>query len=275
MAEGLVALRDRRSEVIAQLSEGYGADLIDIDELERRLDLAHGAASIVELDALVADLAGIGSTALVPASTALTIEDPERMSATKLRVLFGSVRRGGRWTVANKVELRVAFGNAELDFREASLAAGVTTIDVRITCGNLEVVVPPWLAVDVQVSAVLGNVEERHRVPPDHDPSRPILRFVGNVRLGNLEISTRLPGESARDARRRERRERKRLRGAPPTLPHPDDRESPKRGVTSARRVRARARGDNSLRARGYELRRASRAYPLQPSSRQGHDGVP
>ena len=43
---------------------------------------------------------------------------------------------------------------------------------------------------------------------------RPVLQLVGSVRLGNLEISTRLPGESSGDARRRERRERKQLRAA-------------------------------------------------------------
>jgi len=41
-----------------------------------------------------------------------------------------------------------------------------------------------------------------------------MLRIVGAVRFGNLEIATRLPGETDRDARRRERRERKQLRQA-------------------------------------------------------------
>jgi hypothetical protein len=60
----------------------------------------------------------------------------------------------------------------------------------------------------------MGSVEERHRVPPDADPARPVLRLTGAVRLGNLEIETRLAGESRGDAHRRERRERKQLRKA-------------------------------------------------------------
>jgi hypothetical protein len=55
-------------------------------------------------------------------------------------------------------------------------------------------------------------VTERHRVPPDADPARPMIRIVGSVRFGNLEITTRLAGETARDAYRREKRERKALR---------------------------------------------------------------
>jgi hypothetical protein len=218
MPDSLVALRDRRSQVIAQLSEGYASDLLDVDELDRRLDLAHGARTLAELDALVDDLGAATSKALVQtASTA--IDDPQRAASSKLRVIFGSVQRRGRWSVSNRVNVSVLFGDTELDFREASLGPGVTTIDIGVNFGNLEVVVPPWLAVDVDVSSMFGNVEERHRVPPHSEPGQPVLRFVGVVRFGNLEISTRLPGETARDARRREKGERKRLQREPKALP--------------------------------------------------------
>jgi hypothetical protein len=80
--------------------------------------------------------------------------------------------------------------------------------------GNFEVILPPNLAIDVDVSSFAGSVTERHRVPPEDDPARPLIRIVGSVTFGNLEITTRLPGETARDAYRREKRERKQLRKA-------------------------------------------------------------
>jgi hypothetical protein len=216
MVESLVALRDRRQQVIARLSEGYATDLLDVDELERRLDLAHGARSVAELDEIVADLAP--STALVTlASTA--IDDPNRAERKKLRVVMSNLERRGRWTVPRTLRLRVLWGNAELDFRDASLGPGTTTIDVGILMGNLDIILPPQLAVEVDVSSFMGSVAERNRMPPDADPARPILHITGAVRLGNLDISTRLPGESARDASKRERRERKQLREAHKALP--------------------------------------------------------
>jgi hypothetical protein len=211
--ESLVALRDRRELVIARLSEAYATDVFDVDELDRRLDLAHSLSTLAELDQLIADLAPATSTttALVPvASTA--IDDPTRPAEKRLRVIMGNVERGGHWVVAREQTVRVFWGNAELDFRNASIGPGVTTLRVRVIMGNVELVLPPQLAIDVDVSSFAGSVEERHRSPPEPDPSRPLLRVVGEVWFGNLEISTRLAGESARDARKRERRERKHRR---------------------------------------------------------------
>jgi hypothetical protein len=220
MAESLVALRDRREHVITRLSEAYAQDVFDVDELERRLDLAHGARSVAELDALIADLAPVAapSTALVIAG-ATAIDDPNRLDAKKQRVVLSSIERRGRWAVPRNLDLHVLWGNAELDFRDASLGAGVTTIHVRVLMGNVEVVLPPNLGIDVDVSSFAGSVTERHRVPPDDDPARPLIRIVGTVRFGNLEITTRLAGETARDAFRRERRERKQLRKESKALP--------------------------------------------------------
>jgi hypothetical protein len=208
----LVALRDRREQVIARLSEGYAQDLLDVDELDRRLDLAHAASTVAELDALVADLAPETGAALVPAGTR-AIDDPARASRKKLSVWFGNVERKGTWSVPLELRTRVVFGSGVLDFREASIGPGTTTVNVGVTFGSLELILPPGLAIDVDVSSLAGNVEERHRVPRTPDPDQPILRVTGGVRFGNLEISTRLPGETARDARRREKRERKQLAG--------------------------------------------------------------
>jgi hypothetical protein len=213
--ESLVALRDRREQVIVQLSDAYASDVIDIDELDRRLDLAHAGRTVAELDTLIADLglptASSPSTALVRAGS-FAIEDPTRPAEKRLRVVMGSVERRGPWIVAREHTVRVFWGNAELDFREASIGPGVTTVRVRVIMGNVELVLPPQLSVDVDVSSFAGSVEERHRSPAEPDPSRPLLQVVGEVWFGNLEISTRLPGESARDARKRERRERKQRR---------------------------------------------------------------
>ncbi|MBL0215089.1 MAG: DUF1707 and DUF2154 domain-containing protein [Myxococcales bacterium] len=188
-------LADRRDHVIHQLSAGFAGDHFEVDELERRLALAHAAESPRELDALVADL--------VPTSTAL-------VTARPLRVVLGSIERRGPWAVPPHLETRVVCGNVVLDLREARLAPGVTTIDVRVTMGSVEIIVPPGMAVEIEASSTLGNIEQRTEPSPFTTGS--VLRITGRVKLGNLEVGMLRVGESHRDARRRHRWERRMAR---------------------------------------------------------------
>lgn len=123
-----------------------------------------------------------------------------------MRIVFGSIERVGPWVVPSQLSARVLWGNLVLDLREARLGPGITTIDVRCTMGNVEVIVPPTVAVDVDVSSVLANVEE-HTAPSSQGAS--LVRIVGRVKLGNLEVTTRQHGETERDVRLRERWERR------------------------------------------------------------------
>jgi hypothetical protein len=190
-------LTDRRDLVIDRLSSGYAQGLLEVEELERRLVRAHDAQSPRELDELVTDLAPSAAT------TALVL-------AQRTRVTFGSVERTGPWAVPQQLSARVLCGHLLLDLREARLDPGVTTIEVHVTMGNVEVIVPPGVEVDVRASSFLGNAEER--IERTAGVRGPVVQIVGRVRLGNLEVETRRPGETARDARRRRRSERRAYR---------------------------------------------------------------
>lgn len=196
-------LSDRRDTVIDRLSSGYAQGYFEVEELERRLARAHAAQTTTELDALVTDLAPStrATTALVPSTQAALVP------AQRTRVIFGSIERTGRWTVPAQLSARVLCGSLVLDLREARLVAGETTIDVSVMMGNLEIVVPPGVEVDVGASSFLGHAEER--VERSTVPAGPIVRIVGRVRLGNLEVETRRVGETRRDARWRRRAERR------------------------------------------------------------------
>ena len=126
----------------------------------------------------------------------------------KLRAVLSSIERAGPWTVPQQLDVRVLWGNAELDLREAVLAPGVTTFHVSVTMGNLEIIVPHELPTQVEVHCVGGHVGQAPRGTHAVDPERPSLRIVGRVRAGNCEVETLLPGETRDDLHRRLRRER-------------------------------------------------------------------
>ncbi len=123
----------------------------------------------------------------------------DQMSAT-----FSSVERRGQWKVPRHLGVSVHMGSAELDLRQAVLLPGVSTIDVACNLGSVEIIVPPHIGVDVNVSTFMASVEHAEPLAPLlADLTRPIIRVTGSVRLGSCEIVTLLPGESSTDTARR------------------------------------------------------------------------
>jgi hypothetical protein len=206
----LVALRDQRERAIQRLSDSFVSDLLTVEEFEDRLARVHAATVVADVDALVADLTplpgGAASTALAPLSVNPALAVPPK----RIRSIFGNVERHGPWAVPARMDVSATFGNVELDFRDARFTTGVTELNARVVFGNLEIIVPPQLAVDCEGSSVLGNMEN-HGSGAVSDPDRPLLRIRGLAVFGNVEVHTRLPGESARDAQRRGKRESRAL----------------------------------------------------------------
>ncbi len=230
--ENLVAVRDRREQVIAILTEQFAKDVFEVDELDRRLDLVHRARSMAELEDLVADLGPLDVAA--PTSTALAprpVQEvaPHGWPAKKNFVaIFGGVVRKGRWTVPTRMRVVAVMGGIDLDFREADFAPGVTELHITCIMGGADIIVPPWLAIECDASAILGGFEELERGHGTPDPGRALLRITGLAIMGGVDIQTRMPGESRRQARRRVRKERKELAtAAPAALPRAEVRKLP------------------------------------------------
>lgn len=199
----LVAVRDRREAVIQRLSDGFATDLIDVDEFETRLSSAHAAQSIAALDALLVGLAPLPSDATTTALAPLSVHGELTVPRENIRATFGNVERHGAWSVPSALSARATFGNVVLDFREARFTAGVTELDARAAFGNLEIIVPPQLAVDCQGGSLFGNIETHGVDGGVPDPERPFLRVRGRAVFGNIEVHARLPGETAPAARKR------------------------------------------------------------------------
>ncbi|MCY1009884.1 LiaF-related protein [Nannocystis pusilla] len=199
-------LQRAREQARTRLGDGYALDLIDQDTLDERLEAVERAASVAEIDALTADLRPAATTALVPTAAALAVP----AAPTRLRVLFSSVDRTGAWHVAARTHVRVVFGNATLDLRQAVLPGGPIELDVNVVFGNLDIIIPPGWQLDNECGAILGSVEQLSGPPPPGKP-RQLLRVRGRVVFSSLTIHERLPGENAWGARKRRKREHKAL----------------------------------------------------------------
>ncbi len=209
------ALGEKREATIKTLIESFAADRLTVEEYESRLDLAHKAGDPASLEKLVRDL-----NAVVPASAApapvggrrVPAPRPEEVRERQFFVaVMGGVDRRGAWIPARKSFLLALMGGASLDFREARLPPGVTEIDMFVMWGGVEIIVPPDLIVDCGGMAIMGGFEHEGGSPVDAGPDTPVLKIGGFALMGGVEIVVRLPGESARDTKRRLREARKRL----------------------------------------------------------------
>ncbi len=135
----------------------------------------------------------------------------------RLAARMSSVERAGPWQVPPEVELRTWWGNVELDLREATFSPGTTTFDVLVTMGHVELIVPPHVEVRIEVESFAASIEQQGApatASAESEGQAPgettvVLRLVGSVRFGNLEVIRLWPGETRRDASRRRRMERK------------------------------------------------------------------
>lgn len=190
--EPLVALRDRREQVIQRLTDAYATDLLEMSVFEDRLSRAHAAADLATLDALLADLPAPKSAA----ETALATRprnDAMVPAGERVLAVFSSIERRGAWRPPRVMRVRAVLGTVELDFCDAQLDPGVTELHVRAVFGNIEITVPPQLAVTCEGAAIFGSFEHRSGSVPD--PDRPLLRIVGSAVFGSVEVRVRVPGD--------------------------------------------------------------------------------
>lgn len=202
-------LRARRDAVIQLLCAEFAQDNLSLEEFERRLDVAHRATALDELDALVADLR-VPETTAAPVPAAFTPAPLTDIAETQFLVaVMGGVDRRGRWIPARETTILAFMGGGHLDFREAQLGPGVTEINVACLMGGVEIIVPPGLAVDTNGVAIMGGFVHMQRDLPAGSPNGPILRVRGFALMGGVEIHVREPGETAKEARRRDKQLRR------------------------------------------------------------------
>ena len=197
----LVALHARREMVIDALSSHFASDALDMDEFEQRLDLAHRATSVAQLDELLTDLEPAAdirpSKSLVPqpeASQVAIAAHPRR--GNRLRSILSGIQRKGTWRVPKQLRVLAVMGGVDLDFREAEFGPGVTEVTVKSVMGAIAIIVPPHLHVECEGRAILGTFEGMDSGTGERDPDAPLLRITGVSIMGAVEIATRQVGET-------------------------------------------------------------------------------
>jgi hypothetical protein len=159
-----------RERIVTLLGEALADGRLSPDEHAERIGLAYSARTLGELTGLTADL--------IPAEA-----QPILVDDRPLHVLFGSVRRAGRWVVPVRVPLVAVLGTVELDLREAVLQRRHIVIDAQVLGGRLRLLVPEGVRVHVTGRTVLCSRDVRLR---DAGGDGTVIEVRGTFVLGSL-----------------------------------------------------------------------------------------
>ena len=196
------SLRERRDRGGETLKLHFADDRIEAEEFERRLDGLYGARSLAEIEAVTSDL-----PALVKATESAGSSVARPSIGVRARqvviAMFGGTGRTGTWTPAKTIHALTIMGGMELDFRGARLAPGVTELNVLGVMGGVEIIVPPELRVECDGFGLFGGFDGISQEGATDDPERPTLRIRGLAIMAGVEVTQRLPGETARAKKKR------------------------------------------------------------------------
>jgi hypothetical protein len=138
-----------REDAVAHLREAAAEGRLDVEELVSRIDAAYAATTREELVPLTADL---------PAPTGAVFGGSSDRRATSFVLsIFGGSDRAGRWRVAERLRVVNIFGGADLDLREATLAAPEVHITVVSIFGGSDIVVPEGVHAELSSFAIFGG----------------------------------------------------------------------------------------------------------------------
>ena len=176
-----------RDRVIDLLRAAVADGRLNPVEFDERLDAALAARTIDALAPLTADLIAVpGSAAAGTLPPAGTPAEPAAELLT-IKERHGSVRRDGRWTLPHRLVLRTAWSDVMLDLTSAVPSGPELVIELRVSGGNVELVLAPGMVVDANELAVRYSKLAISRDAGDNTPETLRVRLVGRMRHGRID----------------------------------------------------------------------------------------
>jgi hypothetical protein len=110
---------------------------------------------------------------------------------------LSSTEREGRWELPRHFRVLAVLGNVELDLRDALIGIGVSVIEAVAVMGNIEITVPPDVAVECDGDSLLGSfvVKYKGNATPGAANGLRVVRITGTAYAASVEIIVKGPDE--------------------------------------------------------------------------------
>ena len=139
--------------MITLLSEAAADGRLTMSEHAERSEAALAARTLGDLTRLTADLT-------VPSGQPIRLYPKRTVTAA-----FARERREGRWVVPDVLPVTAFFGNVVLDLRDAVFQSKRVTVYATAVAGQIRLIVPAGVAVEMDGRSFLGVRSVRDRAP--------------------------------------------------------------------------------------------------------------
>lgn len=175
------ASHEDRDRVVELLRVSAGDGRLTAEELDERVEAALTARTCNELAALVADLPSApGAMAGIPAARPWDV--------VRIDCQHGNTSRQGRWTVPQRMEVRVKSGNVTLDFTDADIISPTLQIDAEIHHGNVNLVTRPGIVVNTDDLAIHSSNVKVGAIPGAGIPVMLRIDVAGQLHHSNFRV---------------------------------------------------------------------------------------
>jgi hypothetical protein len=169
-----------RELVVTLLGEAAADGRLTLDEHAERSERALTARTLGELTVLTSDLT-------LPSGQPIQLYPKRSVTA-----MFARERRQGRWVVPASFPVTAFFGDVVLDLREAIFSTQRVTIYVTAIVGQVKLIVPPGIAVEMAGRSILGvrSVRGRWASP---EPPKGVIEVRTMTIGGSVKATTVRP----------------------------------------------------------------------------------
>ena len=182
-----------RQDVIDRLTDAFAANVITMDEYERRVSTASVATRFDELERIAYDLPSKAAPSADPpryADSSGRGTDNSIVGATPVMTacIMSDRTMTGNWLSSDRVSAFTVMGSTKLDLRDVDLPSGPIKIEVFTLMGDTKIIVPRDLPVRLGAFAFMGDSTAGREVMQKTGGARSWVEITGFVMMGSLAV---------------------------------------------------------------------------------------
>lgn len=107
--------------------------------------------------------------------------------------VFSENKKEGHWALPRHLRVLTVFGNVTIDLREAMILPGESVIEVVAVLAEVKVFAPPYLTVESDGDALMGEfgfkkAKRDEATLQRPDPNAPFVRIIGSAYMASVTV---------------------------------------------------------------------------------------